>query len=132
MLIKMKIFGLTFLILLSIIMMGQAQREMERREVGKTDSIQLNKTWTRFLTALEQQDNRTIKKMSLNSISCNLCKDVDENYSDDLVPIDTFVNQTTRSFLPSPLYRAIKKRGVKYLILNIPDVQPQQYSKIDL
>jgi hypothetical protein len=111
--------------------MGQGKDEMEWRKIGKADSAELSKTWTIFLRALEQQDNKAIKRISLKTISCDLCKDIDANYSpsDDLVSIDTFVNQTNRSFMSSPLHKAIKKRGVTYSILNIPNFQPSNIPK---
>jgi hypothetical protein len=126
---KIKIARLTLLLLLPITVVAQQQAETKSRKIEKADSIQLSKTWTQFLTALEQRDNSTIKKMSLNRISCDLCKDNDPNYSDVFVAIDTFINQTNRIFLTSPLYKAIRKRGVGYSILNIADFKPGNIPK---
>lgn len=122
-----------FLILFPLTVFGQGKSEMEWTKIGRADSIQLSKAWTTFLTALEKRDNKTIKRISLDNISCGLCKDTDANYSpsDDLIPIDTFVNQTNRSFLNSPLYNAIKKRGVTYSILTIPNFRPSNVPKSD-
>jgi hypothetical protein len=128
---KYKLTRFAFLILFPLTVAGQGKSEMEWTKIGKADSIQLSKTWTTFLTALENGDDKTIKRMSLDKISCDLCKDIDATYStaDDLIPIDTFVNQTNRSFLNSQLYKAIKKRGVRYSILIIPNFRPSNVPK---
>jgi hypothetical protein len=123
---------LIFIILFPVSLMGQSNREMEWKKINKEDSLRLNTTWTTFLLALENKDDKTIRKISLPTISCDLCWGPDSDYKpNDLVPVDTFIYQTNRSFLTSPLYKAIKKRGVRYSTLTIPDFQPGNVLKSD-
>lgn len=121
------LISLSFLVLLPFSLLGQGGKEMEWKRINRWDSLGLNRTWTAFLGALESKQNEIIRDISLEEISCALCRNPDAAYdpSDGFVPIDTFLNQTNRSFLNSPLHKAIKTRGVRFLILTIPDYHPE-------
>jgi len=127
------LISLSFLVLLPFSLLGQGRKEMEWKRINKSDSLGLRRTWTVFLDALESKQNEIIRENSLHEISCDLCRNPDAAYdpTKDFVPIDTFLNQTNRSFLNSPLYKAIKTRDVIFSIRTIPDYHPENVPKTD-
>lgn len=124
---------LLLLIFLPGQVLSQTNKKMEWKKIEKSDSLKLSRTWKIFLNALEKKDNKTIRKNSLVTIFCDPCQEIDGDYlpSDNLVPIDSFLNRTNKSFLNSPLHIAIKKRGVKFSILKIADFHPRNVPKTE-
>ena len=129
-------FIILFLTYFSSFLFGQQESEMEWKKIELTDSIELNKIFSDFIYGIENKDSQKIKKYSLSEIDCDLCiiKDytIQKKY-DDLISINTFINQAYKNFTESPLYRAYEKRGCRFSKMIIPDFNtrnlPNDYGK---
>jgi len=102
------------------------------RKSNPSDSIELHKAWTFFLKAIENQDTKKIKETSLKNIDCALCISSDNNNEpeiDYIIPVDTFIYQSYKNFMESPVLKAIKTRGVKNSEIHISDYKPRNLPK---
>ncbi len=102
--------------------------EMEWKKISLSDSVELNKVIVEILNAIKNKDTKKIKDNSLEQIDCSLCIPTDYSKGprvDNIIPVDTFINQAYINFINSPLYQAIKKRGFRISEMIIPDFRPR-------
>lgn len=116
-------FILTFIVL-TYLSYGQGEYKEQLQKLSKADSSLLAQTFSEFIKAIELKESRKIKELSLDNINCNLCltNDLPE---DNIIPIDTFINQSYRNFVSSPLYNAIKKNRLQQSIGIVKNFKPK-------
>jgi hypothetical protein len=111
-------------IVLTKLSYGQSEYEPQLRKLSKADSVVLAETFLEFVKAIELKDERKIIALSLDSINCNLCL-TNDHPKDNIIPIETFINQTFRSFVSSQLYKAIKNNRLQLSIGIIKNFKPK-------
>ena len=127
----LKIIGMRNLLLVfvftlvSSIAFAQQDGEMKFLEMDKADSIEIDKTFKKFIGAIENKDAETIKRISLSEIDCDLCSDRKYPKKDYYIPIKKFIKQAFKTYVDSPLAQAVKTRGYRSIVRFIPNSKPQ-------
>lgn len=111
-------------ITLTFLSYGQGEYEAQSQKLSKADSSLLAQTFSEFIKAIEQKDTGKIKELSLANINCNFCLTNDLS-EDNIIPIDTFINQSYRNFVSSPLYNSIKKNRLHQSVGIIKEFKPK-------
>ena len=120
-----------FLLLFSYLTLYAQEDEMQFLNMNKSDSIQLLKTMNEFVKAIETKNSQILKQLSLSQIDCSFCIDIDsmDNYPDNIVPIEAFINMALSNFINSPLHKAFKKNRIRAYTLKIRNYKPRNLPK---
>ena len=119
--------------LVSLVTFGQKEDEMQFLKMDKSDSIEIDKTFQNLIKAIETKDAEKIKQISLPEIDCDLCSDQKYSKKDYYIPIQKFIKQAFKTYVNSPLAKAVETRGYRPMVRFIPNYKPRilpaNYSK---
>ena len=123
-----KVLLILLLTLISTTSFAQQNEDEKWHKLSLTDSIELQKTWTEFKTALENNDAIKIKNLSLKKVDCILCFERNGKSAppkDYVVTIERFIKHSAKSFKGSPLAKAIKTSGYFAQFRTLYDCKPR-------
>ncbi|MBO9700129.1 MAG: hypothetical protein J7604_07945 [Sporocytophaga sp.] len=92
---------------------SQTSDRIKVMKISSSDSVLLDKAFNQLIEAIEKKNVPTIRSLSLSQINCAVCifDYHNEPPADYIVPIDTFINQSSKIILETPLETAIHNRG---------------------
>jgi hypothetical protein len=120
-------FTLIFILLTPFYSFGQSGQT-----ISKEDSTKLFGFLNRFVKAINEQETEELKKISMDRIDCISCIadriPPPESY---LVPVDTFINQTYRTFEKSRLWDCVRNEQpmINLLRLTGKDFEQKELKK---